>query len=189
MTMSLRKHWICKLEWCGKKYCWLWFCAMHYRRYKLYWDENFVRKRAWQRRENHYLYSTYRNMVNRCKYSYCSWKYYKDKWITVCNRWLWLDWFTNFISDMWDRPEWCSIDRIDWSKWYYKENCRRSNKYKQMNNRSNTQDMVWVYHWSKDSWEARISINGERIKLWRYKTRHEAVKARKDAEILYNVTY
>lgn len=46
---------------------------------------------------------------------------YADRGITVCKRWLQ---FENFLSDMGEAPEGCSIDRINNNKGYYPKNCR-----------------------------------------------------------------
>jgi hypothetical protein len=46
---------------------------------------------------------------------------YGAKGVTVCDEWM--D-FRNFLRDMGERPDGASIDRIDNSKGYFKENCR-----------------------------------------------------------------
>jgi hypothetical protein len=56
---------------------------------------------------------------------------YYDKGIRVCDRWKSFD---NFLSDMGEPDELCSIDRIDGSKNYYPENCRWATAKVQANN-------------------------------------------------------
>ena len=59
-------------------------------------------------------------------------EYYFLKGITVCKEW---DSFEQFVADLGERPEGTSIDRIDSSKGYYKENCKWSTVREQNRNR------------------------------------------------------
>ena len=66
-------------------------------------------------------------------------KYYEH--VTVCERWRDL---TAFIEDMGKRPGPCySLDRIDGSKGYFKENCRWATQIQQQNNKSNNKRIVF----------------------------------------------
>lgn len=58
---------------------------------------------------------------------------YYDKGIRVCDRW---GDFKCFLADMGEAPAGCSIDRIDGSKGYSKENCRWATPKQQANNTS-----------------------------------------------------
>ena len=71
------------------------------------------------------------NMINRCSPKSPSRKYYFDKGISVCERW---KTFENFKEDMGDVPEGLTIDRIDGSKGYFKENCRWATQSQQARN-------------------------------------------------------
>lgn len=51
--------------------------------------------------------------------------------ITICDKW---KTFTGFLEDMGERPENTTLDRIDGSKGYFKENCRWSSPSEQQNN-------------------------------------------------------
>ncbi len=84
----------------------------------------------------------YRGMINRCKKNSKSAKYYFDRGISVCERWM-LG-FENFYQDMGIRPAGkYSIDRIDVSKGYYKENCRWATIKTQANNKTNNVKIVF----------------------------------------------
>ena len=132
-------------------------------------------------------YLCYSAMKWRC---YCktntSYKHYWWRWISVCNRWLWKNWYENFLSDMWERPNWHSLDRIE-VDWNYEEwNCKRSTVIEQNRNKSNTNSIMkevymkgsytkrnyssmkhWIdRHWTIAWWDNRRVLN-ERILNWK----------------------
>jgi len=76
-------------------------------------------------------YSTWLSMIRRGT-GKCDTKYYADRGIGVCERWLK---FENFFSDMGRRPIGTSIDRKDNSMGYEPGNCRWSTRSEQMLNR------------------------------------------------------
>lgn len=63
---------------------------------------------------------------------------YGAKGISVCDRW---SEFKNFLLDMGERPDGCSLDRIDNEGNYEKQNCRWATDSEQVLNRSVT---IWV---------------------------------------------
>ena len=78
-------------------------------------------------------YSSFVNMHIRCKYEYHKfYKNYGGRGITVCKRWRS---FKNFFSDMGERPEGTTIDRIDNNKGYSKDNCQWATPLDQRHNR------------------------------------------------------
>ena len=97
------------------------------------------------------FYSIYRNMRLRCcMKNRDNHKYYYDKGVTICDKWLKL--FKYFKDDMYESylkhvkeygEKNTTIDRIDTNKGYYKENCRWATLQEQNDNRSNT---VYVYY-------------------------------------------
>lgn len=67
-------------------------------------------------------YKVWKGMRKRCLgKDVKSNQWYKDRGITICERWLK---FENFLKDMGPRPEHYSIERIDNSKGYFPENCQ-----------------------------------------------------------------
>ena len=84
-------------------------------------------------------YSSWANMMTRSEWgSHPSSKDYKDKGIRVALKW---HSFDAFLSDMGERPEGTSIDRIDGTKGYSPENCRLATRAEQVKNRNN---VLWV---------------------------------------------
>jgi len=81
-------------------------------------------------------YHSWRSMVYRCHYKdSISYKNYGAKGIKVCNRWRTS--FLNFLEDMGKRPDGTTLDRIDTSGNYCKDNCRWATWKQQGRNRSN----------------------------------------------------
>ncbi len=80
------------------------------------------------------IYRIYRGMLRRC-YDVDNPAYhnYGGRGIDVCGRWL--ESFSNFYSDMGDKPENMSLDRINNNKGYSLENCKWSTQKQQSNNK------------------------------------------------------
>lgn len=76
---------------------------------------------------------SFRNMHQRCSDKACpDYPDYGGRGITVCDRW---SDFTNFLSDMGERPEGRSIDRVDNEGNYEPENCQWATSKEQHANR------------------------------------------------------
>lgn len=77
-------------------------------------------------------YSTWAAMIKRCTNSNDSrFPYYGGKGISICKAWRS---FNEFLKDMGEKPEGKSIDRIDTTGNYCKENCRWASPLEQSNN-------------------------------------------------------
>lgn len=115
--------------------------------------------------------STYRawaSMKTRCLNPKAShYEQYGGRGISICDRWME---FENFFSDMGERPDGKTLDRIDVNGNYEPSNCRWATDDEQMNNK---QDSVYleyqgrkltVAQWAKETGFDRSAID-VRIKL------------------------
>lgn len=81
-------------------------------------------------------YLSWKSMKTRCdKPKTISYKQYGAQGITYIPAW---SDFSAFLADMGERPPDRTLDRIESSKGYYKENCRWATKLQQTQNRRNT---------------------------------------------------
>jgi hypothetical protein len=110
---------------------------------------------------------------------------YRDRGITVCEEWE--NDFLNFYEDMGPMPSGKnSLDRVDNSKGYFKDNCRWANTREQQSNTRRTENAVSKYvgvtfHKGSKKWRARIEIQKEQLNLGLYEEEIEAAEAYKKA--------
>lgn len=96
-----------------------------------------------------------------------NYRWYGAKGITICDEWMEFD---AFYRDMGNRPEGTSLDRIDNTKGYCKENCRWATHKQQCRNRSSN---LHVTHNGKDYVlpdlcdELGVSYELVRQRVWR----------------------
>lgn len=115
------------------------------------------------------IYLIWNAMKNRCgNPAVKAYPYYGGRGITVSESW---QKFENFYTDMGDRPEGMSLDRIDNSKGYSKENCKWSTKEEQANNKRNNSKITFNGETlSVSQWARRIGIHREglahRLRNW-----------------------
>ena len=77
-------------------------------------------------------YIAWQNMLRRCRPDGADARLYYDRGIRVCARWRR---FENFLTDMGERPDGRSLDRIDNDRGYEPGNCRWATASEQMRNR------------------------------------------------------
>jgi hypothetical protein len=136
-------------------------------------------------------YRAWMAMKNRC---HCptskAYVFYGMKGIFVCDEW---HKFENFYKDMGDPPtKKHSIDRIDPSKGYSKDNCRWAtwaqqsrNKLKNFSNKT-TSKFKGVELLANGSYRARIGFNNRKISLGCFATEIDAAKAYNEAALKYH---
>lgn len=183
----VRKQKNCSIEWCLWKYEANWYCNKHYSRHLKHWDANHVDCVQWEWRLKHPLYATFCLMLQRCYDKNCKqYMNYWWRWISVCEEWKWKQNFQKFVHDMWEKPEWTSLDRIDNNWDYSKENCRRATRHQQNSNTRNNNKNVWVSYcrWNS-AWLAKLIVNKKIVLSKYFKFESDAINARKEAEKMY----
>lgn len=80
-------------------------------------------------------YLSWERMKQRClNKNHDRYPLYGGRGITICDEWLSFD---KFYEEMGDRPDGCSLDRIDSNDGYYKKNCRWATQKEQCRNKRN----------------------------------------------------
>lgn len=95
------------------------------------------------------FYTIWQDMKARCNYvKNDNYKYYGARGIKVCEEW---NLFDNFMNDMYDSyleferingKDSATLDRIDFNKGYYKDNCKWSTVLEQNRNRRNNTRVI-----------------------------------------------
>jgi hypothetical protein len=164
------------------------WCQKHYTRWRNHGSPYTVKKYQDRKRVSHPLYTTYRGMIQRCTNDTAKfYPYYGGRGITVCKRWLAVDGFENFVSDMGPRPEGQTLDRRNNMRGYTPGNCRWTDRTTQQLNqrtsRTNSSGHRGVHFYKANGkWSAYIGYKRKRVHLGYFDTIAEAVRARKSAE-------
>lgn len=116
------------------------FCDKHYRQKLKQGEISRIRPKLNKGSSRHPLYNCWASMKNRCYNSkdVRNYKWYGERGIKVCERWLGDNGFWNFVEDMGPRPNGYSIDRINVDGDYCPENCRWVDAQTQSFNRRNS---------------------------------------------------
>lgn len=116
----------------------------------------------------HPLHTTWRMMNVRCYDTrHKAYHRYGARGVLVNSNWRWDNpkGFFNFVTDVGERPEGTTLDRIDNDKEYSKENCKWSTKKEQQNNiglglRNKSGDMGVSFDPYHNAWIAQIGMLG-----------------------------
>ena len=131
----------------------------------------------------HYLYETWAGMMKRCRTpSYSSYQYYGGRGVSVCPEWhksrVFLEWIDTNLGE---RPEGYTLDRIDNSGNYEPGNVRWASKKEQIENRRpnvqrplSVQNITYSPH-KKGGWQAHICVNGKSVYLGYHKERVQCI--------------
>ena len=108
------------------------------------------------------IYSCWMNMRHRCmRPAHPEYPRYGGRGISVCERWA--D-FETFLTDMGEKPNGLSIDRINNDGNYEPSNCRWSTQHEQNENRRDTRKLFYqgrtltICEWSKVTGIRRMTL-------------------------------
>lgn len=134
------------------------------------------------------IYAIWTSMVARCKTDGTGHPDYGGRGITVCDEWL--NSFEKFYSDVGDRPEDKTLDRIDFNGNYEPTNVRwadhttqQINQRLKVNNKTGVKGVTIV---NGDKYLASLKVYGEEVLRKVFGTLEEAIEARREAEDKYH---
>lgn len=122
-------------------------------------------------------YHAWHDFMRRCyNKNHVGYKDYGGRGITVCERW---KKFENFLEDIGPRPSSLhSIDRVNVDGNYEPGNCRWATAKQQMRNQRIRNPLgKGVSHRSKNSYQAKIKVDGKTIVLGSFSNPLEAARA------------
>ena len=114
-------------------------------------------------------YSSWHNMNSRCDNpNSVGYQYYGGKGIKVCDAWARSDTnplgFKNFLTDMQERPDGATLDRVDYNGNYTSENCRWASWKEQARNTSSNN---WIDYQGEflilEDWGIKLGIKPNSI--------------------------
>lgn len=160
------------------------YCSMHYNRFNRHGDPNIIKQKmhGMSRSKEYQVYS---NMRSRCEYvGHPQYKDWGGRGIKVCDRWLGIDGFTNFLEDVGMRPSPDhTLDRRDNDGNYEPDNVGWVTRREQFTNRRFPRLSVTGKRGIQPngrSFVASASIGGKNYYIGSYKDIDEAVAAREE---------
>ena len=135
----------------------------------------------------HPLYVTWSVMRQRCfNPNATGYERYGGRGITVCDRWRYS--FSTFVADVGERPEGCTLDRINNDGDYEPGNVRWSTGSAQVKNtrrRSDSSSGHVGVSWDgrRNRWRAYRTNQGKRVELGSFDTKADALAARHCATV------
>lgn len=127
----------------------------------------------------HKIYSVWKRIKRDClNIKSPNYKYYGERGITVCDKWLKFDFFAKDMLSDW--KDGLTLDRIDNNKGYYKDNCRwttrtvqaRNTRVLQCNNTSGYRGVT--FNKQRNKWLSVVKICNKAISLGSFDTAKEA---------------
>lgn len=160
----------CTIEQCGRSHKAKGLCAYHY-----------------DKTRRSPTYNAFHQSKNRCTNPNNSrYKDYGGRGIKMCQRWVGVGGYKNFLEDMGRRPKNMTLDRIDNSGDYEPSNCRWATYQQQSLNKraykNNQSGVTGVYKHPGGYWAASMRYKGKQTTKY-FKTKQDAIAARLKAEL------
>lgn len=173
---------ICSIKSCERKYSSKGYCARHYYANKRTGDPLYLPRKL-HGMSNTRTYTSWESMIGRCHNPNDD---YYDKYggsnILVCKEWR--KSFIKFYEDMGERPSKMSLDRIDNTKGYSKDNCRWATRSLQQANRKPRSNTGYLgVSFSGGKYHAQITKDRKHYNLGEFHILQEAIEARRIGEI------
>lgn len=173
---------VCGVESCRKDVATGGYCNSHYLRNRRHGNPlGGGAFRVRDGKQQHPLFNTWAMMMSRCRDAYAeNYEYYGGRGIRVEERW---HDFWKFAEDVCERPEGCTLDRIDNDGHYGPENFRWAPRSVQMkntrmrrDNKSGHRGVTWDN--SRKRWRVYTGGGKTREELGYYTSLEEAAKVR-----------